>query len=179
MTLSPATLKRLQARINNHEHKLRAAYPSLDMELMKRLNRLEAGNRGRARRIRKKTQQSMAIEKLNFIQVCVEHDWKCSICGEPIDPMNFDGMHPDSLTFEHNIALSGGGDHIFKNSSPAHRRCNMAKNEAHDKTKAAKLKRMSGETGQYARRKKNGSKMQSRPFQKPTRPHVWAKRKMR
>ena len=149
-------------RIPNHENKLRAAYPDLEFDVMKRLNNLEAGNRSRARKMKRKTGQHIQIEMVNFIQVCVEHNWICSICDKAIDRTIMDGLLPDALSYEHNIALSGGGHHTAENSSPAHRSCNMAKNEGHDKAAAAKCKRMSGETGQYARRQRNGPQMQSR-----------------
>ena len=70
------------------------------------------------------------------------------------------------VQFDHEIALAEGGkDHDEVPMVPLHAECHALKTKG-DRKRIAKVKRMAGETGQYARRKKNGSKLPSRGFQK-------------
>lgn len=152
-------------RLPNHtrlETKMRQMFPMVPLVVIKRLRKLEQQNRSRARNMRNKFGHPKRINRVDFVEICVKADFKCCLCREPIDYWILDGMDPKCLSLEHNIAMSGGGNHVKRNISPAHRECNMLKNERHDKGRAAKTKRMAGETGQRARRKRNGSK-----FKKP------------
>jgi 5-methylcytosine-specific restriction endonuclease McrA len=93
-------------------------------------------------------------------------EWVCQICGEDT---NLDASWPDKdfPSLDHIIPMSAGGTHTPSNCQTSHLHCNLSKAHKSDKAMAAKVKRMSGEKGQFARRKKNGSKIQSRGFQKP------------
>lgn len=131
------------------ELKLVEQYPSLPLDLIWKFRKVEQANRHRARR---KGQKAI---KVDYIGILIAQDWKCSICGEVMDrrlPLD----HPDGVSLEHNPALCQGGHHIPDHVSGAHRRCNMAKNNAVDTPKAAKIRRLKGKTGQIARRQRRG-----------------------
>lgn len=152
-----------------HQTRLVRKYPMIPWAVIERLTKIESSNRSRAKKMRKKFGHPTLIKRTDFVKICWESNFKCSLCGEAIDPMIMDPLNDRVLSLEHDIALSGGGTHEKENISCAHRACNMAKNEAHDKSAAAKVKRMAGETGQYARRKRNGSRLKSRGFGKSKR----------
>lgn len=134
-------------------------YPGVPYSTCARLARVEQSNRRRAHRM---GCESMPVD---FTLICVEQDWKCCICGEPMN-LKHKGDKPNSVSLEHDIALGCGGGHTPWNVKGAHRRCNITKGQEKDGPRAAKLKRMAGETGQYARRKRNGPQIQSRGFDK-------------
>ena len=80
----------------------------------------------------------------------------CAICGDRLS----NGFEDD-----HIIPVALGGSNDVLNRQPLCSGCHSIKTKD-DIQRIAKAKRQGGETGQYARRKKNGSKMQSRPFDK-------------
>ena len=53
-------------------------------------------------------------------------DWRCSICGEPLDP-SLTMPHPRAITRDHYIPRSHGGARIENNIFLAHRACNARK----------------------------------------------------
>ncbi len=77
----------------------------------------------------------------------------CTLCGQPlVGRIDFDHIRPLGLL----------GDDASDNLQAIHAEgCHSEKTKA-DVKRIAKAKRQAGETGQYARRKKNGSKLQSR-----------------
>ena len=79
-----------------------------------------------------------------------------ALCPKCFKPFNGD------VEYDHDPPLAAGGaDHDEKPMTPLHASCHAIKTKA-DRKVIAKTKRMAGETGQYARRKKNGSQIQSR-----------------
>lgn len=113
----------------------------------KRLSRIERNNRRRARNM------GQAAEAVDFIGQCEAQDWACCICGRPMDP-ELPPTDGQSISLEHQIALSGGGHHTASNVKAAHHSCNVLKGQKEDTTRAAKIKRQKGATGQQARRNK-------------------------
>ena len=138
------------------------AYPDIPNNVLERLNRSELNNRSRCRQKNNKRKARgetylITIEKINFIQICVDQDWKCALCGEPMDYNIMDGMDPDCVSLEHLIGLARGGHHTFENIAGTHRRCNMKKNDEIDNPDAARCKRKAGGRGsQVNKRKKRG-----------------------
>lgn len=139
------------------ERKLVAQYPALPLDIIWKFRRVEQANRRRAKR---KGQKAV---KVDYIGILIAQKWLCSICDEPMD-YTLSLSDPDGVSLEHNPALSQGGHHIPEHVEGAHRRCNMAKNNNTDTPKAAKIRRLRGETGQRARRERNGSKLKSAGF---------------
>jgi 5-methylcytosine-specific restriction endonuclease McrA len=52
----------------------------------------------------------------------------CALCGEPID-YTAGHLEPLSYTIDHIIPLAKGGQDVFENIQPAHRKCNTAKSD--------------------------------------------------
>lgn len=157
-------MRRLKGH-NRLQSTLRQLHPMVPMPVMIRLNRIEADNRRRAKK------KGCEREKFSFISVCEEQDWKCSICGKPMN-WTLTGNDPNAISLDHVIGLAQGGSHTRKNAAAAHRLCNSQKGHTFDAPNAAKVKRLQGKTGQQARRKRNGSKLQSRGFSEPPENYV-------
>lgn len=86
----------------------------------------------------------------------VEAFMENALCPKCMKPFKGD------VQFDHEIALAEGGkDHDEVALVPLHAACHALKTKA-DKKRIAKVKRMAGETGQRARRERNGSS-----FRKP------------
>lgn len=94
------------------------------------------------------------------------HGGRCHICGERI-------LAGEPWEVEHRIARALTYDDSDENLAPAHKEgaCHAAKTKD-DVRRIAKAKAQGGETGQWARRQKNGpklksgAKLQSRGFEK-------------
>jgi len=120
----------------------------------------EQRNRARAEKM------GCYVEAVNFPMNIVRWNGCCCICGEPVD-LNKGGNLPTGLTLEHIISLGQGGRHVDNNIGPAHRDCNVAKSRKIDTPKAAKVKRMAGITGQYARRSRAKAAGKHKQIQHP------------
>lgn len=97
----------------------------------------------------------MTRKSLN-LTVKVEAFMENALCPKCMKPFAGD------VQFDHEIALAEGGkDHDEVALVPLHAECHKLKTKA-DKKRIAKVKRMAGETGQQARRARNGSS-----FRKP------------
>ena len=83
----------------------------------------------------------------------------CAICGDRLS----NGFEDDHII---PVALGGGNEVL--NRQPLFSGCYSIKTKD-DVKRIAKAKRQAGEHGQYARRKKNGSKLQSKGFDKSLR----------
>ena len=94
--------------------------------------------------------------------------WVCAKCGERIDS---ELRWPNRLSpsLDHRIAIKAGGGHTRENCQPTHLGCNFSKAYREDIPGAARIKRLKGETGQRARRERNGSKLKNRGFDKSLR----------
>lgn len=130
-------------------------------QLERRLLRYDTAHKMRAKK------HGVHFETVRILRVCERDDWRCRICGEPVDT---DKRHPDplSLSIDHDHPLAAGGGHTFDNCRLTHLKCNMNKARKRDMKLAAKTKRQAGETGQRARRLKrklNGApSLRSRGF---------------
>lgn len=65
-------------------------------------------------------------EQINHTEVFDFWGWVCHLCGHDIDPSA--GKDDwGKVTLDHVIPLSRGGQHVWDNVKPAHRRCNELK----------------------------------------------------
>lgn len=97
----------------------------------------------------------------------------CWICTKPVAMRG-----AANVTYDHRIPFEICQHDDDQNIFPIHREpCDRLKTAA-DQTRIAKTKAMAGETGQVARREKNGPKMKSRPFPKGPK-RAWPKRSLR
>jgi hypothetical protein len=80
-------------------------------------------NAGRRRALKKNT----TVEKVDLEQLFENHKWICGICGLKIDK-KLKWPNPLSISHDHILPLSKGGDHTYGNIQPAHLRCNLSKN---------------------------------------------------
>lgn len=82
---------------------------------------------GRYRRDQRRARLAGAtIEAFDRIEVFDRDGWMCGICNEPVDrSVRF--PDPSSVSLDHIIPLSRGGDHSRANCQTAHRICNLRK----------------------------------------------------
>lgn len=84
----------------------------------------------------RRNQRNMAKKRARKVAAFVEDvdpttlferdGWRCHICGKKCR-QDVDGLHPQAPTIDHVIPLSKGGEHSYKNTACAHRRCNVSK----------------------------------------------------
>lgn len=85
----------------------------------------------------------------------------CAGCGTKLYAGFFDA--------DHIIPLACGGTNDLTNFQLLCKVCHNAKSRGEDIPTAAKIRRLKGETGQRARRERNGSKLKNRGFDKSLR----------
>jgi len=97
----------------------------------------------------------------------------CGECGEKLDQR-------EGIIDEHLDPLGLTGTNDLVNRSMWRKPCSDAKTQGLDMPRIVKAKAQAGETGQYARRQKNGAQIKSRGFEKPKDGYRWPKgRKIR
>jgi len=69
------------------------------------------------------------IESFRVFDVFVRDNWICGICKMPIDP-SLTYPDPMSVSLDHIIPLSRGGDHSASNTQASHLNCNVRKGVA-------------------------------------------------
>lgn len=77
--------------------------------------------RDAARRARK---LGATVEPFNSVEIFERDGWTCLICGDPIDRWA-PYPHPDSVSLDHVVPLSRGGEHSRANTRCSHLRCNL------------------------------------------------------
>lgn len=109
-----------------------------------------------------------AMTQKRRMEVWIARNGTCYLCRQKVKAT-------EAWDVEHRIAWELSKDDSMANLEVAHREgCHKAKT-AKDKGTIAKAKRQGLETGQQARRRKNGSTMKSAPFPKGGKPQ-WPKR---
>lgn len=109
-----------------------------------------------------------SMSKTRRARIFEAHKGVCELCGLKIMGADYD--------IEHRIPWAISHDDSDPNLYPAHKTCHAAKTAGRDAPSIAKVKRMAGETGQAARRAKNGPTMKSRGFDKGGPKRKWPKR---
>jgi hypothetical protein len=82
-------------------------------------------NQYQTRRSRKR---NAFVEVVSVKKLAKWQDWKCHLCGGKIDK-TAKAPNPKSLTLEHLIPLSKGGEHSYRNCVAAHFECNWRKSD--------------------------------------------------
>lgn len=59
------------------------------------------------------------VEHVDRLELLERHNGVCGICGDPVDPAQFD--------VDHVVPWSRGGKHSYENTQPAHPACNQGK----------------------------------------------------
>ena len=67
------------------------------------------------------------IESVNPLTVFVRDGWRCRICGKKLKAHNRGTIKQNAPELDHIIPLSIGGEHSYKNTQCACRRCNSIK----------------------------------------------------
>lgn len=112
-----------------------------------------------------------ALTRREIIELAVRQNGRCG-CGECGKKLN---ALTEGVTDEHVIALDHGGTNDLSNRSLWRTPCSRKKTAAQDTPTSAKIKRLRGETGQLARRKKRGgSSIKGGGFQPRPEGHVYA-----
>lgn len=77
--------------------------------------------------------KSVTIEPVKVMQVYERDNWTCGICGDPIDP-SLKWPNPKSVSLDHIIPISKGGEHSMKNTRASHLGCNIGRGNCFDST---------------------------------------------
>ena len=70
-------------------------------------------------------------EFVNKMDVFERDNWICQLCSEPIN-RDVEWPHPQSVSLDHRVPLSKGGDHTYDNVQCSHLRCNQSKQHKTD-----------------------------------------------
>lgn len=87
------------------------------------LNLAKHSARSRRRRV---TERAGAVEPYTSLEIAERDSWRCQICGKRIG-RSFRFPHPRSLSVDHIVPISKGGDDVRANVQAAHLRCNISK----------------------------------------------------
>lgn len=95
-------------------------------EASKLLNKA-SGAKATARQRRKAKQRGVTVESVNPLTVLTRDGWRCQLCGNPT-PKRLRGTYePNAPEVDHIVPLSKGGEHSYRNTQCACRKCNLAK----------------------------------------------------
>lgn len=85
------------------------------------------GTRAAARKARKLKLRGVAVEAVNPLKVLERDAWRCQLCGVST-PKKLRGTYEDRAPeVDHIIPLAQGGEHSYRNTQCACRRCNITK----------------------------------------------------
>jgi 5-methylcytosine-specific restriction endonuclease McrA len=65
------------------------------------------------------------VERVWRLEVFARDGWLCQHCAKPV--LRETGQHPESATVDHILPVAEGGEHSYKNTCTAHRKCNRSK----------------------------------------------------
>lgn len=82
--------------------------------------------RRRYRAWRRAKEKGAAGAALDPLTVYERDGWRCGICKRQISK-RLTYPHPRSVSLDHIVPLSWGGEHVWENVQPAHLECNMTK----------------------------------------------------
>jgi 5-methylcytosine-specific restriction endonuclease McrA len=82
------------------------------------------------RKAEKLKRRATVVETVNLLHVLERDNWTCMICGAPT-PRHLRGTYePNAPEVDHIIPVSKGGEHSYRNTQCACRRCNGLKSDA-------------------------------------------------
>ena len=117
--------------INAYEVEYRATHPDIIIAIAKKSAakfRVAHPERKRADcQLRRTRIAGGIVEKFLDIEIFERDNYVCGLCDESIDLFL---RHPDlmSVSLDHILPVSLGGNHTRDNVQPAHLRCNLSKN---------------------------------------------------
>jgi 5-methylcytosine-specific restriction endonuclease McrA len=87
----------------------------------------QSGSRAAHRRARKLRQRGARVEPVNLLHVLERDGWRCQLCGIST-PRRLRGSFDDRAPeVDHIIPIASGGEHSYRNTQCACRKCNIAK----------------------------------------------------
>lgn len=78
---------------------------------------------------RKAKQRAVTVEPVDPIKVFQRDGWRCRLCGVKTPQAKRGSYTDDAPELDHIIPLSKGGDHSYRNTQCACRRCNGSKSD--------------------------------------------------
>jgi 5-methylcytosine-specific restriction endonuclease McrA len=81
------------------------------------------------RKRQKATRRSATVESVSPLRVFMRDGWRCHLCGGMTDKSKRGTLHPNAPELDHIVPLSKGGEHSYRNTACAHKRCNAAKSD--------------------------------------------------
>jgi 5-methylcytosine-specific restriction endonuclease McrA len=92
-----------------------------------RKNAIASGQRAAQRKARKLKQRGASVEHVNPLKVLERDRWTCQLCGIKT-PKGLRGTFDDRAPeVDHIVSLADGGEHSYRNTQCACRKCNLAK----------------------------------------------------
>lgn len=87
-------------------------------------------NSKRTARLKGKAQKRTArVEAVNPTRVFERDGWRCHLCGGLTRKAARGTYHPKAPELDHIVPLAKGGEHSYRNTACAHRKCNAAKSD--------------------------------------------------
>jgi HNH endonuclease len=71
--------------------------------------------------------KSGVVESFRHDEIFIRDNWICQLCQTPVD-RTLTHPHPMSVSLDHIVPVSMGGDHTRSNVQTTHLRCNVRKN---------------------------------------------------
>lgn len=88
------------------------------------------GLKSARRKARKVKLRGVRVETVNLLKVLERDNWTCQLCGIKT-PKKLRGTYDDRAPeVDHIVALAAGGEHSYRNTQCACRKCNIAKSGA-------------------------------------------------
>lgn len=82
-----------------------------------------------ARLVGKARKRAATVEPVNPTRVFERDGWKCHLCGGLTARERRGTYHPKAPELDHIVPLSKGGEHSYRNTACAHRKCNADKSD--------------------------------------------------
>ncbi|MEC4611819.1 HNH endonuclease [Tsukamurella tyrosinosolvens] len=89
---------------------------------------VEYRNRKKNRDVRRRLQDGLPFENIEWETVFERDGWVCQLCGDSVDP-DLKFPHRMSASLDHIVPLSKGGEHSIGNVQLAHFSCNSQKGD--------------------------------------------------
>jgi hypothetical protein len=104
-----------------------AAIASRQAMLKAKKARVASGQRAAVRLARKLKVRAVTVEYVNPIKVMERDKWRCQLCGVST-PKRLRGSYEDRAPeLDHIIPIGSGGEHSYRNTQCACRKCNLMK----------------------------------------------------
>ena len=78
---------------------------------------------------RKVMERAATVERVDPLKVFDRDGWQCRLCGIPTPSEKRGTCTPDAPELDHIIPLAKGGEHSYRNTQCACRRCNALKSD--------------------------------------------------